>query len=44
VDDAGFIVASYGLALVALTSYAWFVVRRARRASRHVKAEDLPWT
>ena len=43
-DDAGFIFACYGITLGAVATYAWYLLRRARRTGRDIKAEELPWT
>ncbi len=43
-DDIGFILASYGITLGAVATYAVVLVRRARDAGRHVPPEERPWT
>jgi hypothetical protein len=43
-DDAGFIITCYVLTLGAVSTYAAFLVRRARRTGRTAQAEELPWT
>jgi hypothetical protein len=43
-DDAGFILTCYAVTLGAALVYAVVLMRRARRAARSARAEDLPWT
>jgi hypothetical protein len=43
-DDLGFILASYVVTLAGVASFAWSIVRRARRQAEHVRQEDRPWT
>ncbi|MEY2967275.1 MAG: hypothetical protein RLY50_1325 [Actinomycetota bacterium] len=43
-DDAGFILLSWVLSLVATGGYAAWVVRRGKALSRYASREELPWT
>ena len=43
-DDAGFILGSYGLTTVAILAIVVATVRRARRLAPLVRDEDKPWT
>jgi len=43
-EDAGFIVGSYAVALGAIAVYAWRVLARARRATADLPEDAKPWT
>jgi hypothetical protein len=42
-NDAGFIVGSYVVTVVAIAAYAAALVRRARRLGGSVRQEERPW-
>jgi hypothetical protein len=43
-NDAGFIIGSYAVAVGAVAAYAVAIIRRARRLGRAVPREERPWT
>ena len=42
-DDAGFIVTSYVLTFGGILAYAWYVVRRGKKATEQLPDESKPW-
>ena len=42
-DDAGFIVTSYVLTFGGILAYAWYVLRRGKKATRQLPDESKPW-
>ncbi len=43
-DDAGFILGSWIITVVAVGAYAVWVLRRGRNLAEHATSEDMPWT
>jgi hypothetical protein len=43
-EDAGFIIAVYGITFGSVGAYAWYVIRRGRRAASQLPDESKPWT
>jgi CcmD family protein len=44
VNDAGVIIGSYAVTIVAIGGYVVWMLRRARRLSELTRDEDRPWT
>lgn len=42
-DDAGFIVTSYVLTFGCILAYAWYVVRRGKKATEQLPDDSKPW-
>jgi hypothetical protein len=43
-EDSGFIVGSYVVTFAGIGAYAWYVLRRARKATSRLPDEAKPWT
>lgn len=43
-QDAGYVLTAWGLALVSLGGYAAYVIRRGRALARRVPPEERRWT
>ena len=42
-QDAGFIVTSYVLTFGSVLGYAWYVLRRGRKATEQLPDDSKPW-
>lgn len=43
-NDAGFIFGSYIISFAGIGAYAWYVIRRGRRATAQLPDDAKPWT
>ena len=43
-DQWPYIIISYVVTLGGIAAYAWYLLRRARRAATQVPPEERPWT
>jgi len=42
-EDAGFIVSSYVVTFGGVVLYAWYVLRRGKKATDHLPDDSKPW-
>ena len=43
-EQTPYVIVSYVVTLGGIAGYAWYLVRRARRAATQVPPEERPWT